>query len=75
MLARPQFDKVNEICEQLTLVSDIFAAIVQEVPSALRLDACATILFMSQLALDNLKKAYIERLTTGIPLALQILSE
>ena len=59
-MSRSNYEKCNEFCEQLTLVTDIFAAIVQECPSSLRLDACSTMLFMSQLSLDTLKK-FIEK--------------
>ena len=52
----PNFDKANEVCEQITLMSDLFAAIVSECPEAIRKDACESMLYFSQLASEKLKQ-------------------
>lgn len=61
MHSQVTFDKVNEICEQLTLVTDIFACIMQESPTAMRKDACDAMLYFSHQAIENLKRGVMER--------------
>ena len=56
----PNFDKANEVCEQITLMSDLFAAIVSECPEAIRKDACESMLYFSQLASEKLKQ-YVQK--------------
>jgi hypothetical protein len=61
MQSQVTFEKVNEICEQLTLVTDLFACIMHESPTAMRKDACDAILYFSHQAVENLKRSVIER--------------
>jgi len=45
--SQASFEKINEVCEQLTLVTDLFACIMQECPQAIRKDACDVMLYFS----------------------------
>ena len=70
----PNFEKANEVCEQITLMSDLFAAIVSECPEAIRKDACESMLYFSQLASEYLKQ-YVVKKKDRIPLESRIYAE
>ncbi len=68
------FNEVNEVCEQITLMSDLFAAIVSECPEAIRKDACESMLYFSQLASEYLKQHVVHQ-KDRIPLESRIYAE
>jgi hypothetical protein len=68
------FEKVNEICEQLTLCTDLFGFINQDCPAAFNVQACSSMLYISQIATGALKATICER-PREFPLSFQILAE
>lgn len=49
------FEKYNEVCEQLTFLTDMFSTIIVECPDAIRKDVCECVLYFCHLVSERIK--------------------